>query len=240
VAGSSPAMTQGGETLTCRNSAPVCAGADKSIAHAAPPLVVDLDGSLVETDTLIEALLAGAVRPMRMVRAVAAIRHGRARFKQEVAALAALDPALLPYNREVLAFLRDERRRGRELILATGADRLIARGVAQHLGLFDVVLASDGATNLTGARKLASIRQALGGRAFTYLGNDRPDLAVWQGAASAITVNARPRLTRAAARITRIDRAFVSGRARSPAALLILRLAAQMWRPADAGRGRQI
>jgi phosphoserine phosphatase len=171
-------------------------------------LIVDMDGTLVRTDTLIIGLLALARHPLRLGRVVWAWRHGRARLKQELAAAAGLDAAGLPYNRELLAFLREQRRAGRELVLATGADRSIAEAVAAHLDLFDAVLASDGVTNLTGRRKLAGIRARFGNAPFTYVGNSRTDLLVWCGAAGGICVNAKPGVLRAAARATAIERSF--------------------------------
>jgi hypothetical protein len=86
----------------------------------------------------------------------------------------------------------------------------MAEAVAQHLDLFDRVLASDGRTNLTGRAKLAAIRGSVGGIPFTYIGNSRVDLAVWREAASAICVNTRPRVVRAAARATVIERSFTA------------------------------
>jgi len=174
-----------------------------------PTLVVDLDGSLVRTDTLRQLLrVALRDRPSRLLRALGALRHGRARFKQAVADIVELDPAALPYNADVIAYLRDERKTGRRVILATAADRRVAVAVATHLGLFDAVLASDGVTNLKGSAKLAAIRETVGGQAFVYIGNERADLAVWRGAAAAILVGAGASLTRAAAAVAPIERAF--------------------------------
>ena len=174
------------------------------------PLVVDLDGSLACTDTLFECVLVLARHPLRLLSALSALRHGKARLKQAFAMAADLDAALLPYNRELLAYLCAERARGRLLVLATGADRKMAEAVARHLDLFDRVLASDGRTNLTGRAKLAAIQGSVGGTPFTYIGNSRVDLAVWREAASGICVNARPRVARAAARATVIERSFTA------------------------------
>ena len=186
----------------------ILAAAQPQLASDRTPLVVDLDGSLVRTDTLLESLVAGLKQPLELLRAAMQLRHGKAQFKEAIAALGAPDAALLPYNEELLAFLRDEQKSGRPLILATGADRRIAVAVAQHLDLFDAVLASDGENNLTGAAKLAAIRELLGDRPFAYVGNERKDLEVWRAAESAIVVDARPSLLRAAAEVTRIDRSF--------------------------------
>jgi 4-hydroxybenzoate polyprenyltransferase/phosphoserine phosphatase len=172
------------------------------------PLVVDLDGSLVRSDTLIECGVAALRHPLKLARACLALRHGKAALKAALAEIASLDPALLPYNRELLAFLRDEQKHGRPLILATAANRRIAVAVAQHLDLFDAVLASDGAVNLVGAAKHAAIKRALAGGDFTYVGDERRDLAIWREAAGAITVDASPRLERAVAKVAPIERTF--------------------------------
>jgi UbiA prenyltransferase family/haloacid dehalogenase-like hydrolase len=182
-----------------------------------PPLFVDLDGTLVRTDTSLECIAALLCRhPLALGRALFAWRHGggRARVKQELAAAAALDPAGLPYHLDLLAYLREQRAKGRALVLATGADRRMAAAVARHLALFDDVLASDGRTNLTGEAKLAAIRDTVGIAApFAYIGNSRTDLAVWRAAAAAICVNARPAVERAAARATLVERSFPSAAA---------------------------
>lgn len=88
--------------------------------EAAPPLIVDLDGTLVRTDTLLECLLALSSRPQAIVRGLLSMLHGKARMKQEIAAATDLDPSLLPYNEELIALLSAESQDGRSLILATG------------------------------------------------------------------------------------------------------------------------
>lgn len=174
------------------------------------PLIVDLDGSLVRTDTLFECVLTLLKHPLALCRALLALRFGKARLKQALAAAAGLDAAALPYNREVVAYLRQQQAEGRVLVLATGADRCTAEAVAQHLDLFDAVLASDGRANLTGRAKLAAIRGSVGGTPFSYIGNSRADLAVWCEAETGICVNARPGVARAAAQATMIERSFAS------------------------------
>jgi len=172
------------------------------------PLVVDLDGTLVRTDTVLESLVGALTQPVKLLRALGLLRQGKARLKRELAALAAPDAALLPYNRQLLAYLRTERDSGRPIILATGADRRIALAVADHLDLFDAVLSSDGIINLTGEAKLAAIREALGGRPFTYIGNAHADLPIWRESHRAIVVDASPSVAREAAALAQIEATF--------------------------------
>jgi haloacid dehalogenase-like hydrolase len=174
-------------------------------AGTAPPLFVDLDGTLVRGDTTALCVVALRDRPLTLLRALSALRRGRAALKQALAAAAPPDPARLAYNVEFLALLRREAASGRRLVLATGADRRIAEAVAAHLGFFSAVLASDGRVNLTATAKLAAIRGMTGDGPFAYAGNERKDLAVWREAAGAILVNAPDRVFRAAARMTTIE-----------------------------------
>ncbi|MCS6864510.1 MAG: UbiA family prenyltransferase [Gemmataceae bacterium] len=179
-----------------------------------PPLVVDLDGTLVTIDVLQESLLRVATtRPWRLPRVFSRLRHGKAAFKQAVAEQVEIDPAHLPYSETFLTWLREQKKHGRELWLVTGSDRRVAKAIADHLGLFDEVLASDGQRNLTGVRKAQVLAERLAERGFVYAGNSWVDVAVWAKAQGAVVVNASWRVRSAAAQTTRVEREFP---ARSP------------------------
>lgn len=163
-------------------------------------LVVDLDGTLTPSDTLVESALELLKRrPAAAPGLAAALAGGRARFKAWIAERVALDPAALPWREDFVAWLRAERAQGRRIVLATAADRRIAEAVARHFdGLFERVLASDGRANLKGGAKLTALREAVGPR-FVYAGDSAADLDVWPGAAAAVLVGAAPSV---AARVT--------------------------------------
>jgi 4-hydroxybenzoate polyprenyltransferase/phosphoserine phosphatase len=175
------------------------------------PLCVDLDGTLVKSDTLVDSLLVLArTHPEKILALPFQMLRGKAAFKAFVTSHVALDVAHLPYNRKLLQFLEEERARGRSIYLATGADARLAERVAQHLGLFTGVLASDGAVNLTGKRKLDRLRSQLGSQPFDYVGNDIPDLPLLAGAAESMVANPSLRLrTRMRMRGIRPGRWFV-------------------------------
>ncbi len=154
------------------------------------PLVVDLDGTLVHTDMLHESalqLLRDA--PLAVLRIPGWLMQGKAQLKQHLAARCPVDPAGLPYNTELLQWLQAQRAAGRKLILCTASDRQLAQPIADHLGLFDEVMASDGQTNLAGAAKAAALVQRFGPAGFDYAGNSSADVPVWQHARRAIVVS---------------------------------------------------
>ncbi len=163
--------------------------------HAERPLCVDLDGTLVKSDTFVDSLMVLARRrPLAFFRTPMWAIQGKAHLKSQVASRVALDVAHLPYNRPLLNYLKDERAAGRKLYLVTGADRLLAQSVAAHLGIFDEVMASDGAVNLTGNNKLQHLQQRFASHGFDYIGNALPDLPLLTNAQRAMVANPDLRL----------------------------------------------
>lgn len=152
------------------------------------PLFVDLDGTLLATDTLGERLLQLVRKsPLALFKVPGWLTQGRVSFKQELAAATNLDIETLPPNPEFLAFLKQEKARGRRLYLATAADRKTGEKVAARFGLFEGVLATDPACNLKGSFKLAKIKEVAGAD-FAYAGNGYIDLQIWKEAAEVIAV----------------------------------------------------
>lgn len=167
----------------------------ESRAVSLRPLCVDLDGTLVKSDTLIDSLLVLArTRPALLLALPLQVLRGKAAFKAFITDHVSLDVAYLPYNRTVLQFLNEEHAGGRAIYLATGADARLAKRVAAHLGLFAGVLGSDGAVNLTGTRKLDRLRETLGDGAYDYIGNDVPDLPLLAHATEGMVANPSLRL----------------------------------------------
>jgi 4-hydroxybenzoate polyprenyltransferase len=157
------------------------------------PLCVDLDGTLIKSDSLFDAVCQFLRRnPFGFWQLGRWLAVGRARLKAEVASQAPLDPAELPYNAELLQFLHAEHRRGRQIYLTTGADGPLAERVAAHLDIFDGVLASDGVTNLTSVLKLDLLKERFG--EFDYIGNSRADLPLLANARQAMVANPTPAL----------------------------------------------
>jgi 4-hydroxybenzoate polyprenyltransferase/phosphoserine phosphatase len=163
------------------------------------PLVVDLDGTLLRSDLLVESALAHArAKPLRALAPLAWLGGGKAALKQRLAEAADIDVAALPYDARVLELIARERALGRRIVLATASHRLYAERVAAHLQLFDEVLATENGVNLSAGRKRDSLLQRYGHQGYDYAGNSADDLAVWATARRAYVVNAGAALQRRA------------------------------------------
>ena len=166
-------------------------------AGAGPPLVVDLDGTLVRSDLLVESFLAlVSAFPGRALAALWALRRGKAAFKAAVADHAAVEAATLPYDEDVLAAVRAARAEGRPTVLASASDVRLVRAVAAHLDAFDAVLGSEPGTNLAGERKADALAARYGEGGFDYVGDHPVDRAVWTRARRAVVVRPSARFAR--------------------------------------------
>jgi 4-hydroxybenzoate polyprenyltransferase len=158
-------------------------------------LVVDLDGTLVNTDLLFESFFSAVTLGVRHhVSVLAALLRGKAELKAYLAKVSSIDYGLLPYDQATLSLIRKARAEGRQVYLATSSDQRHAEAVAAHLGLFDGVFASDGTNNLSGEAKARRLVESFGARRFDYIGNDHVDLAIWAQAHKAYTISAKKRL----------------------------------------------
>lgn len=158
-------------------------------------LCVDLDGTLVRTDMLYEATLELLKRaPLALARVPGWLAQGKAAMKQRISEAVEVEVAHLPYRREVLDLIDAARAEGRPVVLATASNVQIAEAVARHLGLFDAVVSSDAATNLSAEAKAERLVALFGEGGFDYVGNGRADLPVWRRARRVIVVSADRRL----------------------------------------------
>lgn len=147
------------------------------------PLVVDLDGTLLRSDMLLESMLScmkqGVGKTLRIPRW---LLHGKANLKEQLARQVELPVEVLPFNTEVLDFLRQARQQQREIILATATHKIYAEQVARHLGVFDRVIATENGINLSSNKKRDRLIEEFGEKGFDYIGNSHADIAVWSAA----------------------------------------------------------
>ncbi len=172
------------------------------------PLVVDLDGTLTPTDTLVESLVKVVKQsPLNLLRIPLWLLKGRASFKEAIAAQTGIAAEYLPYREPLLDYLREEKAKGRQIVLATAAHHTIADGVAKHLGLFDQVLATETGHNLKGKAKLQAIQEKVG-ESFVYAGDSQADVPIWKAAQAAVLVNVTSSMVETLRQGVRIEREF--------------------------------
>jgi 4-hydroxybenzoate polyprenyltransferase len=189
------------------------------------PLVVDLDGTLLRSDLLHESTLKLLRGGPHLVLALPLwLASGKARLKRQIAERVSLDIESLPFDADVVAWIKEQREHGRRVVLCTASDAKFANEVAAHLGVFDEVIASDGSTNISSHRKAAALVSRYGERGFDYAGNSRADLPVWSKARRAVVVGAPAGVRRAARASAEVEREFSRQRGGTSSWLKALRL----------------
>jgi len=170
--------------------------------HSNIPIYVDLDGTLVATDTLWESVVV-ALRnnPFLLLRLPFYLLRGKAAFKDVVASHATIAVELLPYDAALVTFLREQHARGRTIVLATAAHTSIAHAVAEHLGVFADVLATTSDVNLKGQTKADRIRAHAAGP-FAYVGDTIADVPVWNAASESYVAGTTTSLIKKAGSVT--------------------------------------
>ena len=182
---------------------------DDPTARQEPPLCVDLDDTLLQTDLLYETLLGLVKRsPLSLFLLPLWLTRGRAHLKQQLVQRAAPTLERLPFRQDLLAYLRAERERGRRLILVTAAEQSLAAGIQEHLPLFDEVIGSNGSTNLKGKVKARLLVERFGERQFDYAGDSRADFAVWRHARRAVVITDSRRFIAAVNAIAPVEASF--------------------------------
>jgi hypothetical protein len=154
------------------------------------PLYVDVDGTLLRTDLLLESVFSLLCQnPSCVLRLPLWLLKGKAYLKHQVANRVRIDPDSLPYREDLLAFLRAESARGRKIFLATASHKKLVQPIADKLCFISGVLATDESINLKGKAKADAIERHAEGRPFAYAGNASDDLAVWGRAAEVIVAH---------------------------------------------------
>ncbi|MDR1335006.1 MAG: hypothetical protein LBJ19_01880 [Holosporaceae bacterium] len=163
-----------------------CANPEKPM-----PMCIDLDGTLIRGDVTIYAIkkycVAGGFR--NLLRLFLWFLRGRAHLKHMLAKSVALDPSAMDYNRELLDFIQQKKKIGHKIFLTTACDEIYANKIADFLGVFDGVFASDGIVNLRAKAKMDALVLIFGEKNFIYAANSVDDVCVWEKSADCIMVN---------------------------------------------------
>ncbi|MCW6508565.1 UbiA family prenyltransferase [Lichenifustis flavocetrariae] len=164
------------------------------------PLIVDLDHTLILTDSLYEHLAVGLfTNPSGLARAVPLLQQGRAAFKAGLSSRIAFSAEHLPLREDLVQWLRDEATKGREIHLCSAANRTIVEAIERRLGLFHSAVGSD-VINLKGAAKADYLDRTFPD-GFVYAGDSAADLAVWAKARGIVLAGVAPGVASEARRL---------------------------------------
>jgi len=181
--------------------------------QSALPLVVDLDGTLIKTDLLFESANQFITRhPFRLATLLAWFTKGKSHLKAQLAQNYSIDVASLPYSRNLISWLSEQHQHGRKIILATASHKILSEAVANHLGFFDEVLATEGDINLKASKKRDLLISRYEERGFDYIGNDVADFPVWKAAKATYVVSSSPAFIKRVSAIGNLSKAFPSER----------------------------
>lgn len=189
------------------------------------PLCVDLDGTLIKTDLLTESVVRVLkAQPWVFFLLPLWLLKGRHYLKSQLAIRSNVDIELLPFSTDLIGWLKEQKESGRVLFLVTGSNIRFAEKIAEHLGLFDEVIASDDERNVIGASKASVLVERFGEKNFDYAGNEKVDLHIWRHARYAIPVNAFQSTIEQAASVSDIEKIFERRRLSKKAVLKAVRI----------------
>lgn len=155
-----------------------------------PTLYVDLDGTLIKTDLLLESILLLVKKNILLAFLIPIwLLKGKANLKFQLAQRVHVPVELLPLNLEFHSYLEEEVENGRDIVLISASTQQLVRRVSDHLGLFIDAMGSDEGHNLKSKNKVTRIIQLNPVGGFIYAGNSTQDIPVWMEANEAILVN---------------------------------------------------
>ena len=128
-------------------------------------------------------------QPLQLFKPLGWLAKSKATLKEGLALATDIDVSVLPYDPEIIEFIKAERTQGRRVVLATASHTSLANRIAEHLQLFDHVMASDSERNLSAHRKRDLLIEHYGEKGFDYMGNSYDDMQVWAAARKAYVVN---------------------------------------------------
>jgi 4-hydroxybenzoate polyprenyltransferase len=128
-------------------------------------------------------------KPLKVFKMLGWLLKGKAALKEGLALETQIDVSVLPYDPQIIDMINAEKANGRMIVLATASHVSLAERIAEHLQLFDLVLASNANRNLSGNNKRDLLVAHYGEGGFDYVGNSKDDLPIWNVSRQAYVVN---------------------------------------------------
>jgi hypothetical protein len=153
------------------------------------PICVDLDGTLISEDTTIESLRNLFHKSKYdFIKCVVHIYKGIKSIKSHLPENNFLINKI-NINTTLLTILKDEITRGRNIVLATAANKHQGQEALSYIPIFDGVIGSNTFTNIRAKQKSIVLMKKFKKTGFIYVGNSFDDIQVWIWSHAGICVN---------------------------------------------------
>ena len=155
-----------------------------------PPLIIDLDNSLITSDTLIDSISKClSANIFNIFKLFLWILQGRSVLKYNLSKNFIINAKEIYYRSEILALIENSKKKGKKIFLCSGANENQVKIIYEDLGLFDDFYGSSLENNLTGKKKKKFLEEKFGFKKFEYLGDSAVDIPVWESCKKAYLIN---------------------------------------------------
>ena len=173
------------------------------------PLIVDLDGTLINTDLLHEGFLIFLKKNIfNLFRCLIWLINGKSNLKKNLSEHVKIPYELLPVNKNLVEFMKAESAKGRKIILATASYRSQAFEISNLIPVFNEIIATDDAINLKGEKKRKLLVEKFGEKNFDYVGNSNSDLKIFASCRYSYLVNPSGSLTKKTMKISELKKSW--------------------------------
>jgi 4-hydroxybenzoate polyprenyltransferase len=192
------------------------------------PLYVDLDGTFIKSDMLLETTIAVLKKqPYLLFFLLFWVLKGKSYLKYKLASIADINVSHIPINQDTYNFLKTQKEQGRKIVLATASNETVARKFVAIYSVFDTFIASTITHNLKGKNKLDAIIQE--STSFAYMGNSAEDYILFEIAEESYLVNPTNRAKKLNTGKVNFDGLFDSDKPRSKLEAWIKQLRIHQW-----------
>lgn len=155
-------------------------------------LCVDLDGTLIRSDSLWELILR-ALRhnPFYILLIPILLMKGKCLLKQRLSEKFGKFIKNLPFNSDVISYIVKRKKSGDKIWLVTACNEHLAKSIAEKTELFDGIYGSSESINLRGEKKAAFCESTFGVGNFDYIGDSLADFPVWEKSSTPIIVGTK-------------------------------------------------
>lgn len=161
------------------------------------PVVVDLDLTIILTNSLYEMAVAAIIqKPVAFLRSIWKLPKGRQYMKASLAREIDVAEIVFPYREDLLDWLRAKAEEGHAIHLCSAAHQSVTDDVAKRLGIFESAVGSE-TVNLKGRNKSRYLEEKFPD-GFIYVGDSSSDLHVWQNSQGIVLAGAPKTVARQA------------------------------------------